>query len=36
MAVNTNNENPLLSDKDVVQRIIDHIDNATTDMGSNT
>jgi phenylpropionate dioxygenase-like ring-hydroxylating dioxygenase large terminal subunit len=34
ITVNTNNKNPLLSDTDVVQRIFDHIDNATTDMGN--
>ena len=34
MTVNTNSENPLLSDTEVVQRIFNHIDNATTDMGN--
>ena len=36
MAVNTNNDKALLSDTEVVQRIFDHIDNATTDKGNKT
>ncbi|PKG97596.1 aromatic ring-hydroxylating dioxygenase subunit alpha [Paraglaciecola sp. MB-3u-78] len=32
--MNTNNEKQLLSDTEVVQRIFDHIDNATTDKGN--
>jgi phenylpropionate dioxygenase-like ring-hydroxylating dioxygenase large terminal subunit len=32
--MNTNNENQLLSDAEVVQRIFEHIDNGTTDKGS--
>jgi phenylpropionate dioxygenase-like ring-hydroxylating dioxygenase large terminal subunit len=34
MAMNTNNEKKLLSDTEVVLRIFDHIDHATTDKGN--
>jgi phenylpropionate dioxygenase-like ring-hydroxylating dioxygenase large terminal subunit len=34
MAVNTNEQTHLLSDTDVVQRVFDHIDNSTTDKGT--
>lgn len=36
MAVNTNDQNQLLSDTEVVQRILQHIDNSTTDKGDKT
>jgi phenylpropionate dioxygenase-like ring-hydroxylating dioxygenase large terminal subunit len=36
MAVNYNSDTPLLSDTAVVQKIFDHIDNATTDKGDKT
>ena len=36
MPVNTNVDNPLLNDAEVVQRIFNHIDNSTTDIGNNT
>lgn len=36
MAVTTNNDKQLLSDMDVVQKILSHIDNKTTDMGNKT
>lgn len=36
MAVNTNVQNQLLSDAEVVQRIFVHIDNTTTDVGEQT
>lgn len=36
MTVNSNDPKPLLSDSQVVQRIFEHIDNATTDKGKQT